>query len=107
MKQRAIAKVVVDSSGRLFVSPKTDDGHSYEYIYREANGLRWDQARRALCAYEPSRWRHEELLQHMATTLCESCDEELTLHRANRMGGHLARAARCAAQSARPGVAPS
>ena len=77
MKRRAIAKVLVDSSGYLFVCPETEAGATYEYIYREANGLRWDRSLRALHAYEPDRWEHVELLQHMAATLAGACDEEL------------------------------
>jgi hypothetical protein len=67
--------VEIDSAGILFVRPETD--RSYEYIYREANGLRWDSKKRALHAYEPARWKPAELLQHMATTLRECCDEAL------------------------------
>ena len=77
MKRRAIAKVLVDSSGHLFVCPETETGETYEYIYREANGLRWDRSLRALYAYEPDRWEHDELLRHMAVTLGSACDEEL------------------------------
>jgi hypothetical protein len=69
MKRLPISSVEIDSAGNLFVRPKTD--RSYEYIYREANGLRWDGHKRALHAYEPARWEPAELLQHMATALRE------------------------------------
>lgn len=75
MKTLAIDSLEMDSSGSLFVGPKTDG--SYEYIYREANGLRWDRQKRALHAYEPARWKPVELLQHIAVTLRDSCDEAL------------------------------
>ena len=75
MKLLPIACVELDSAGSLFVRPKTD--RSYEYIYREANGLRWDGPRRALHAHEPARWKPAELLQHMARTLRVCCDEAL------------------------------
>jgi hypothetical protein len=75
MKRVPISSVEIDSAGSLFVRPKTD--RSYEYIYREANGLRWDGHKRTLHAYEPARWEPAELLQHMATTLRECCDEAL------------------------------
>ncbi len=77
MKRRAISKVLIDPSGHLFVFPETDAESHYEYIYREANGLRWDGSMRALCAYEPDRWVHAELLRHMAATLASAFDEEL------------------------------
>jgi hypothetical protein len=79
MKTRAIERVVVESQGTLFVYPQLEESVGYEYIYREANGLRWAKERRALCAYEPSRWEHEELLRHMAMALREAFDEELVI----------------------------
>ena len=75
MKVLPIASVDIDSAGSLFVRPKTDQ--SYEYIYREGNGLRWDGNKRALHADEPARWEPTELLHHIATTLRESCDQAL------------------------------
>jgi len=77
MKRRAISKVLVDPSGHLFVFPETAAGANYEFIYREANGLRWNGSMRALCAYEPDRWAHTELLRHIAATLANAFDEEL------------------------------
>ena len=78
MEQRAISKVVIEEGGRLLVCPKLSaERSSYEYIYREANGLRWDRQENALHAYEPTRWKHVELLMHIAATLRECCDEEL------------------------------
>ena len=77
MQQRAIAKIIIEPSGALLVCPRAETPVGYEYIYREANGLRWDREKRALFAYEPSRWKHEELLQHIAPTLRHRCDEEL------------------------------
>jgi hypothetical protein len=77
MKTRAIAKVVVEAPGTLYVYPQVEEPVGYEYIYREANGLRWAGERRALYAHEPLRWEHEELLRHMAVALREAFDEEL------------------------------
>jgi len=77
MKDLPVDSVQIDSQGSLFVRPRTD--RSYEYIYREANGLRWDKQRRALHAYEPARWEPAELLKHMAVTLRDCCDEKLVL----------------------------
>lgn len=77
MQARAIAQIEIDSSGFLLVSPQADDTRSYEYTYREANGLRWNGEKKALFAYEPSRWKHEELLRHVADTVRSACDEDL------------------------------
>ena len=77
MKRRTVAKVLIDSEGPLFVMPELEPGRTYEYIYREANGLRWHKALHALHAYEPNRWEHEELLRHIVATLKSACDEDL------------------------------
>ena len=79
MTDRAITAVEIDSSGRLLVRPKVESGALYEYIYREANGLRWDREKHAFYAHEPSRWGHEELLQHIAATVRSAFAEELRI----------------------------
>ena len=79
MNVRTIALVEMDSTGQLFVRPQSDTEGKYEYIYREANGLRWSRDRRALCAYEPARWQPEELFQHIVATLQSTFDETLQL----------------------------
>ena len=55
MKQRAITQVEVDSLGRLLVRPWAESDAIYEYIYREANGLRWDKEKHSFCAYASPR----------------------------------------------------
>ena len=77
MKRRAVVKVLIDPTGQLFVLPQLEPGATYEHIYREANGLRWDSHHRALHAYEPRRWEPDELLQHIAATLCSAYGEYL------------------------------
>jgi len=77
MKRCAIAKVLVDESDHMYVSPETEAGANYEHIYREANGLRWDRSMRAFHASAPERWKHVELLRHIAATLASAYDEEL------------------------------
>ena len=77
MKRRAISQVLVDASGHLFVFPEVEAGDTYEYIYREANGLRWDGTMRAIYAFERDRWPPDGLLRHIAATIGDACDEEL------------------------------
>ena len=79
MKHRAIASVVIASSGHLFVAPELEGDEDYEYIYREADGLRWDRTSRSLHAHEPERWEHVELLLHIASALRSACDEDIHL----------------------------
>jgi hypothetical protein len=78
MKTLEIAKLVIDAASGLMVYPKMDGRPSYEHIYREANGVRWSAEKQALHAYEPTRWKPEELLSHIASTLSSCYDEELS-----------------------------
>jgi len=78
VKTREIVKLALDPAGGLLVYPSMDGRPSYEYIYREANGLRWNHEKQALHAHEPLRWKPEELLSHIAITLRSCCDEALS-----------------------------
>ena len=77
MNERAIASVEVDARGRLLVRPESENASLYEYIYREANGLRWDRERHAICAHDASRWQHGELLTHIVFTVRDALGENL------------------------------
>ena len=79
MKTRGIAAIEIDHSGRLLVRPETHDFALYEYVYREANGLRWDGASQAFYAYEPARWDHERLIRHIAATVRVAFGEQLCI----------------------------
>ena len=79
MRERIVTAIEVDDSGRLLVRPAAETGTPYERVYREANGLRWDKEERAFCAYEPTRWTHEELLQHIVATVRSAFDERLCI----------------------------
>ena len=79
MDPRPVAKLYIDTTGQLFVLPRIEPGETYEYIYREANGLRWHRGLRALHACEPKRWEHVELLRHIAATLKTAYDEDLQI----------------------------
>ncbi len=87
MKRRLIAKVMIDRAGQLFVVPELEPEATYEYIYREANGLRWNRTHRALHANEPARWEHVELLRHISATLNSACDEELVFTKCTEWEG--------------------
>jgi hypothetical protein len=85
MKRVPIERIAIDGTGRLMVCPGPEGQRSYDLIYREANGLRWDRNERALVAYEPGRWEHAELLAHIVSTLRDACDEALVLTDKSRL----------------------
>lgn len=75
MKAIPIAAIEIEPSGRLLVRPVNRNSF-YEYIYREANGLRWDRDLAAFHAHEPSRWDHVELFVHLAAVIRSEFDEQ-------------------------------
>ena len=52
-------------TGELSVVPDLPGGEDYEYIWRDASGIRWDASRQALVAYEPSRWPPDALFRQI------------------------------------------
>lgn len=66
----AVEEIAIDSSGRLLVRPEAADS-SFQFIYRAANGLRWEAGVSAFVAAEPERWEPQELLTHIVRTVRE------------------------------------
>ena len=79
MTLRAVSQLSVEPRAGLLVVLQDGGLQPLEYIYREANGLRWNTELRAIHAYEPWRWGHAELLRHIAHTVREAYGEELIL----------------------------
>lgn len=62
MNRVPIEDVHLDNEHGLRVRPIAGD---FEYIYRDASGIRWDRSHRSLIAYEPDRWVPIEVFQQM------------------------------------------
>ena len=78
MESITVREIAVDQSGRLLVKPESPSA-SFQYIYRAANGLRWDTAAGAFVAAEPNRWKSTELLAHLIRTVREELGAALCL----------------------------
>ena len=87
MTPRAVRQVIIEPKAGLLVVLQGDGLKLYEYIYREANGLRWNTERQAVHAYEPLRWEHAELLKHIANAVREAFGEELQLSQSTELVG--------------------
>ncbi len=87
MKQTPLLFIEIDPLGRFQIGPKLGTHHLYEYIYREASGLRWNRERAAFCASEPSRWEHAELFAHVAATLRSTFGENLLISKETTWSG--------------------
>ena len=61
MKNAPIKKIELDQNGHLHVYPDVAVSGNFEFIYRDASGVDWDQASQALIAREPKRWQPETL----------------------------------------------
>jgi hypothetical protein len=55
-KVAPIKEVSIEEDGRLCVYPDTSVSGDFEFIWRDASGIRWDTKANALVAYEPHRW---------------------------------------------------
>lgn len=61
-----IQSIALDpESGQLTITPGLPAGSDYEFIWRDASGIRWDSAERALIADQPNRWQPEALFRQM------------------------------------------
>jgi len=61
IKQAAIKEIYIDNHGHLCVLPAIDICGSFEFIWRDASGVRWNSENSALVAAEPDRWDHFKL----------------------------------------------
>ena len=46
----------------LMIVPASE---SFDHIYRDASGIRWNRDFHALVAYEPDRWTHDGLFEQI------------------------------------------
>ena len=80
----AIEEVGIDAAGYLFLRPSLDPKENYEFIWRDASGVRWNEQLRALHAAEPSRWEHFELYKQILKAVRSEYGELLVLTPATR-----------------------
>lgn len=74
MQQDAIAKVEIDTDGRLHVVPASC---SFPHVYREAMDVRWDRERRSLYSPRPVEWSYQRWLQRI---LAAAYEQGVSLH---------------------------
>jgi hypothetical protein len=81
---RRIEEIEIGPSGHLLVRPEPLGGEVDAMIYRAGSGLRWDPKERAFHAWEPHRWPHAELLQHIVRVLSAECGTTLRVSETTR-----------------------
>jgi hypothetical protein len=72
-----IAEIGIDSDGYLFVRPALQPSANFEFIWRDASGIRWSETRRVLHAYEPARWEHFALYKQILNAVRSEYGESL------------------------------
>lgn len=65
MAQIEIKEIIIDAEGRLFVRPGLSPSEDFAFIWRDASGVRWNEAVRGLTAAEPARWEYFDLYRQI------------------------------------------
>jgi hypothetical protein len=55
MTTEKIIEIGIDDKGRLFVKPQTKQ---FEFIYRDASGINWDNKGMVLYSPKPTEWTY-------------------------------------------------
>jgi hypothetical protein len=72
-----IEEIGLDNDGALYVRPAS--GHDFNYIYRSASGIRWNNALRTFHAYEPHRWAAPALYREIRRAVAGEYGVALTI----------------------------
>jgi hypothetical protein len=68
METSPILKVAVLPDGRTAVFPQSKRG-DYQYVYREAAGVYWDQAMECFVSTPPQEWSSQKWYQHIVSAV--------------------------------------
>jgi len=60
-KQAPIKEIRIDNNGHMHVLPAIEICGSFDFIWRDASGIRWDTNVASLIAAEPDRWEYFKL----------------------------------------------
>ncbi|MBP9024181.1 MAG: hypothetical protein KBH06_13335 [Spirochaetes bacterium] len=79
MKKIIITKVAIIENGKLgLFLPKSDP--FYEFIYREASGVYWDNKLFCFKSTEPDKWNYKKWYQHMVGVIKSGLDITLEIN---------------------------
>ena len=72
MERDTIAELEIDATGKLHVVPST---LAFQYIYREAMEVHWDEVRRSLHSPKPREWSYARWFQQiLAAAREQNCE---------------------------------
>jgi hypothetical protein len=54
MNAVSISKIRIDGAGRLHMTPASNPNETFQFIYRAARGVEWDDGERGFCPFPES-----------------------------------------------------
>jgi Integron Cassette Protein Hfx_Cass5 len=80
MKEEIVRVVEILDSGELFLKLESGSDPSYQYIYREAAAVYWDNERKGFKSSKaPGEWTYTAWYDHIVTTVKSGVGAELKL----------------------------
>ena len=74
-----IAVMMIGPGEKLWVIPDVSEDDKYEFIYRDASGIRWDPENRCLYPFEPKELPHHEWLKIIRNAVMSEYGDDLVL----------------------------
>lgn len=78
METSLIFKVAVLDDGRVAVFPQSKRA-DYQYVYREAAGVNWDQAMGCFVSTPPQEWTPQKWYQHIISVVWSGIGLQMVL----------------------------
>ena len=79
MEIEEISKVEIRDNGEMFVALFTGGKPMYQYIYREAAEVYWDNEEKAFKAPPPRKWSHSDWFHHIVSVAASGLGISLKL----------------------------
>ena len=79
MDRETINKVVVTDANELFLGLESNGKSMYQYIYREASGVYWDENYHGFKSTPLKEWSHSKWFSHIVSLVKSSLGVELQL----------------------------
>jgi integron cassette Hfx-like protein len=79
METEEISKIEILENGEMFLVLASGGKPMYQYIYREAAEVYWDNERKAFKAPAPRKWSHADWYRHIVTVAASGLGLSLQL----------------------------
>lgn len=79
MHREIVNRIEVLGTGELFLGLEGEGASMYQYIYREAGGVYWDQTRRGFKSTPMKKWSCARWYKHMVSIVRSGLGMEIIL----------------------------